>query len=89
MSWFSRLRNAVHSKPLDADLADEMSDHLARRAAALRAEGLSEAEAHLEAARRFGNATQLREQSREVRLSAILETTLQDEIGRASCRERV
>ncbi len=78
MSWFSRLRNAVHSKPLDTDLADEISDHIARRAAALRAEGLSETDAQREASRRFGNTTQLREQSREFRLSSVVETTLQD-----------
>lgn len=78
MSWFSRLRNALHPKPLDNDLLDEMSDHLERRAAALRQTGLSQDEARREASKRFGNATQLREQSREIRLSTTLETTFQD-----------
>jgi predicted permease len=78
MSWFSRLRNALHPKQLDSDLRDELSDHLERRAAALREEGLSDEEARRAASLRFGNVTQLREQSREVRLSSILETTLQD-----------
>ena len=78
MSWLSRLRNALHPKQLDTDLRDELSDHLERRAAALREKGLSHEEAHREASRRFGNVTQLREQSREIRLSSILETTLQD-----------
>ena len=78
MSWFSKLKNAVHSKPLDNELADEMSDHLARRAAALREQGWSAADAQQEASRRFGNVTLLREQSREIRPSAILETTFQD-----------
>ncbi len=78
MSFFSRLRNAIHSQPLDDDLRDEMSDHLDRRAAALREKGLSPAEAASQASRRFGNLTQLREQSRDFRLSATLETTFQD-----------
>jgi len=55
-----------------------MSDHVERRAAALRTKGLSPADAEREAILRFGNVTQLREQSREIRLSSILETTIQD-----------
>ncbi len=78
MSLFSRLRNALHPKRLDEELCAEMSDHLERRANALREQGLSQSDAQLEASRRFGNLTQLRERSREARLSATLETTLQD-----------
>jgi predicted permease len=78
MSFFSRLRNALHPKRLDDELLDEMSDHLERRAADLRNKGLSPADARLAASRRFGNLTQLREQSRETRLFAALETTFQD-----------
>jgi predicted permease len=78
MSFFAKLRNALYPKRLDDELRDEMSDHLERRAAALREQGLPEKDARLEAAKRFGNLTQLREQSREIRLSAILETTFQD-----------
>jgi predicted permease len=78
MSFFSRLRNAIHPRRLDDDLRDEMADHLNRRAAAMREEGLSAEEAEHQAAKRFGNLTQLRERSRGFRLSATLETTLQD-----------
>jgi predicted permease len=78
MSWVSRLRNAVRPKRLDTELLDEMSDHLERRAAALREKGLPAAEAQRQASIRFGNVTQLRERSREIRLSAIVETTFQD-----------
>jgi predicted permease len=78
MSFFSRLRNALHPQRLDEELRAEMSDHLSRRADALREDGLSAEEARHQAERRFGNVTQLREQSREVRLSALLETTFQD-----------
>lgn len=78
MSWFSRLRNAVHSRQLDQDLADEIRDHLERRKAALRREGLSAAEAQREASAHFGNTTQLREKSRDIRLWAALESIFQD-----------
>jgi predicted permease len=78
MSWLSRLRNAVAPRRLDADLRDEMADHLARRTEALRREGFSDDEARRMAAVQFGNATQIREQSREIRLASTLETTFQD-----------
>jgi predicted permease len=74
----SRLRNAVQPTRLDNELRDEMRDHLERRAAALREKGLPEAEAQRQAFVRFGNVTQLHEQSREIRLSTVVETTLQD-----------
>ncbi len=78
MSFFSRLKNAVHSRRLDDELVDELKDHVARRTAALRKQGLSEEEAARDALRRFGNLTQVRERSREIRLSTLLETALQD-----------
>jgi predicted permease len=78
MSWYSRLRNAIRPRRLDEDLAAEMRDHMERRAADLNAKGLSEAEAQRMAALRFGNATRLSEESRETRLWAALESSLQD-----------
>ena len=78
MSFFSRLKNAISPRNLDDDLRDEMADHIERRAAELRSQGLSENQARREASLRFGNITQVREQSREIRLSGILETTFQD-----------
>lgn len=78
VSWLSRLRNAVNPRRLDDDLAEEMRDHVERRAAALRQEGLPAQKARCEAKARFGNTTRLREQSRDFRLWAGLESTLQD-----------
>jgi predicted permease len=78
MSWFSRLRNALSPRHLDEELAEEMADHIARRAAALNQEGLPAEEAQHEACLRFGNSTLLREESREWRLWAAVEGTLQD-----------
>jgi predicted permease len=78
MSFFSRLKNAISPRNLDDDLRDEMADHIERRAAELRSQGLSEKQARREASLRFGNVTQVRERSREIRLSGVLETTFQD-----------
>jgi hypothetical protein len=76
MSWFSRLRNAIRPRQLDEDLADEMRDHMERRADALRAVGCPPNEAKRQAAIGFGNITKLSEQSRDVRLWAALESML-------------
>ena len=78
MSWFSRFRNALRPARLDAELSEEIRDHLERRAEALQENGLDEAEARRRAALRFGNPMLLREQSRDLRLWAALESTLQD-----------
>jgi len=78
MSWFSRLRNALNPHRLDKDLAEEIKDHLERKAAALGQNGLDPDEAEGQARVRFGNTTRLREESRDIRLWAGLEGTLQD-----------
>src|SRR3984885_1142480 len=85
MSWLSRLINAVNPRRLDEDLAEEMRDHVERRAAALGKEGLLEAqEARRQAQARFGNTMRVREESRDFRLWGGLEGTLQD--IRYACR---
>ncbi len=78
MSWFSKLKNALHPQQLDADLAEEMRDHLEHRADAIKASGLSPREARRRAQLRFGNTTRFREQSRDFRVWTGLESTLQD-----------
>lgn len=78
MSWWSRLKNAVYTRPLDESLDDEIQDHLERRSAAFQAEGLSPDEARRRALSAFGNVTRVREQSRDIRLWPGLESTIQD-----------
>ena len=78
MSWFTRLRNAIHPQALDNGLAEELHDHLECRIAELQATGLTRAAAEQAAQRRFGNVTHLQEQTRDMRLSTWLEGTLQD-----------
>ena len=41
VSWLSRFKNALNPRRLDEDLADEMRDHMERRAEDLRGRGLS------------------------------------------------
>jgi predicted permease len=78
MSWLSRLLNALNPRRLDQDLADEIRDHLERRATALRERGLDRDEARRQARLRFGNATLALEESRGIRLWEGLEGALQD-----------
>jgi predicted permease len=78
MSWISRLTNALDPRRLDAELAEEMRDHIERRAADLRGQGLSADEARRQSASAFGNLTALQEKSRDVRLWAALEGSCQD-----------
>ena len=78
MSWWSRLHNALRPRRLDDSLEDEIQDHLERRAASLREQGLTPDEARRRALAAFGSVTRVREQSREIRLWAGLDTTIQD-----------
>jgi hypothetical protein len=78
MSWLSRLKNVFHPAALEQEIADEMRDHLERRAADFRQRGISEDEAARQAAWRFGNAMLRREESREIRSWVALDSVLQD-----------
>lgn len=63
---------------LDQDLAEEMRDHLRRKAEKNIAAGMSRSEAISEAQRQLGNFTRQQEESRSIRGFPILESTLQD-----------
>jgi len=78
MSWLSRLTNALRPSTVDADLDEELRFHRDARVDELINNGLSRAEAEVEAARRFGNTLLLREQSRDVKLLPWLESIVQD-----------
>jgi predicted permease len=78
MSWITRLKNTMSPQRLDADLSDEIRDHLERRSVDFERSGLSPSEARRHAGLRFGNVTAFREESREVRLSGEIEKTWQD-----------
>lgn len=78
MSWFSRIKNSIRSKQMDQELAEEIADHLARRAADLVSQGTDPAAAQYDARRRFGNATRIQQQSRDLRILTSLDNFLQD-----------
>jgi predicted permease len=78
MSFLSRLKNTLRPRDLDQSIAEELEDHIEQRAEALESQGVAADEARAMAARRFGNATALKEQSREARMLPGLETFLLD-----------
>ncbi len=78
MSWITRLKNAIDPRRLDRDLADEIRDHIERRAADLEQQGLPPAEARRRAALAFGNSARIEEQSRDLKLWSTLADTRQD-----------
>jgi len=76
--FWLRLRALVTRRKFDRDLEDELAFHLAMREEKNRASGSSGDQAHLAALRQFGNTTLAREECREMRSFALLETLWQD-----------
>lgn len=76
-TW-ARLKCVVKSERLNRDLDDELAFHLAKREEANRAAGMDAEEANYAAKRNLGDATLLKEISREIWTFASLETLWQD-----------
>jgi hypothetical protein len=70
MPWYRRWRNALHDKQLSSDLDSELRFHLAETTDRLIASGLSKEQAELEARRRLGNYTGLKERTRDMDMAA-------------------
>ena len=68
-----RLKALVHRKQLDVDLDDEVAFHLATWEEKNRASGTLPSEARYAAHRQFGNATNVKESTRELWTFASLE----------------
>ena len=68
MSWLSRLVNVFRSDRVGDALDDEQAFHVEATTSALIDAGASPEEAAAEARRRFGNASALRERSRDVKV---------------------
>jgi len=68
MSLLSRIVNVFRSGPLEDDIAEELQFHVEEKTRRLIAEGVMPDEAAREAQRRLGNATNVTERSRDVRL---------------------
>jgi len=84
MSLISKLRNTLNQKQINSDLADEIRDHIDRRAAQFEAAGMSADEARRRAAILFGGIASVQEQSREHRLWTTLDQIFSD--IRYACR---
>ena len=78
MSWWSRVRNTLSSRRLEDEIDEELRDHLERRAAEFRGEGLTGPDADRRARQVFGNVTLVRERSRDVRLWTALDSAQGD-----------
>ena len=76
--WLSQLRLKLRAlllrRRLDQALEDELQFHLAMREAHLQSEGLPPAEARSAARRQFGNATRIKESSRDLWTFTTFET---------------
>lgn len=74
----SRLRSLLLRGSREADLREELQLHLEREAERLEAGGLSRDEARLQARRLFGGVEQIKEESRDARGTAALDTLGRD-----------
>ena len=75
--FFRKLGILLHREQFSSGLEEEMAFHHEQREKELRAEGMSAESAHYAAIQEFGNALQLKEQSREI-VGFRFETVLQD-----------
>src|SRR6478672_10564143 len=78
MSDMKRFINLFRQRRVERDIAREMDFHLAERADALMATGLTRSDALREARRRFGNYTFEQERTRDVNMLTWLETFVSD-----------
>ena len=75
--FFRKLGILLHREKFRSGLEEEMAFHHEQREKELRAEGMSAESAHYAAIQEFGNALQMKEQSREI-VGFWFETVLQD-----------
>jgi hypothetical protein len=69
---------SLWNRNLQQDLDDELQSHIELKAEELEAQGLSPAEALLEARRRFGNITATKEKTRDMHVFTLLENLWHD-----------
>jgi len=78
MSWLSRLRHTFRSGKLDDELDEELRSHLEMRVADNINAGMAPVEARLDARKRFGNTSLVKEDVRERDIIGWLETVAGD-----------
>jgi hypothetical protein len=89
MSWFDRFSNLFRSRTLNRELDDELQFHLESRTEDNIAAGMSQAQARQDAARRFGNWTLTKEQTREADIFKWVESLTQDLRHGCGCLPRI
>jgi predicted permease len=78
MSWLSRLRRMLQRDRLETDLDEELRSHIEMRATDSMAAGMTPEEAGYDARRRFGNVTQVKEDTRAMDIIGWLDTAARD-----------
>jgi predicted permease len=78
MAWLSRLRNLSKKDALGQHLEEELRSHIEMRASDSVAGGMSPKDARYYAQKRFGNATLMKERTRDMDLLTWLESVGQD-----------
>jgi predicted permease len=78
MFWLRRLAARLHRGRLDDELREEIQQHIERRRQQLIDEGMDPRDASYEARRIFGNATVVREETRDMWSFQWIESLLQD-----------
>src|SRR5688572_28143308 len=72
------LRRIFRRSELDSDVREEIESHIAMRAELNRESGMPQQDADVEARRRFGNATSIREEIYHFNGFGVLESILRD-----------
>ena len=73
-----RLRSIFRRRKVDAELEEEIADHIEAQTRALVAKGMTLDQARIAARRRFGGAQQIKEECRERRGLGLLDSLIQD-----------
>src|SRR5215213_2104349 len=78
MNFWKKITALFRKGKLDAEMAEEMRQHLERRAEANLTAGMSPDDAHYAAQRQFGGVEQLKEIARDQRTGVWLEQSIGD-----------
>src|SRR6266852_5514083 len=73
-----RIRSLLRTNQVDRELSDELSFHLQKQIELNLAKGMSPQHARAAALRAFGGVEQIKEECRDARVVALLETLIQD-----------
>src|SRR5579862_5491579 len=78
MSWFNRLKSSLRKRKLEDDLDEELRFHLEMKARDHSAAGATAEDSRLQALRRLGSPTRIKDACRDIDTVAWIETWWQD-----------